>query len=502
VKPSRKRQAPAKTSTPPAPPSQESASTDRFGRKWWILLIALLLVFSTMRCAAAWKELWLDEIWALRIVEPLGSPLEIWTKVRIDNHCLYSLYLYFLDTSSANWIYRLPSLLAGLGSMVLVACISREQLRWNSRQPTAVETWATVIVSVLLLGCCHMNVHFDSEARGYSWCVCFCLLAFYCLLKGQTNRSRFLSLGYWAATGLGLLSHPIAIHMLIAGGIWSSWHVFRTKGSAKQTLLHVGRWHLVPWTAFLAFYFFYLRLLKSGGAADVSWLEGSSMAWCYTLGLPLQVGALAHLVGILLTAAALVYLIKQHNDLWVFYLIVVFISPLLLTFFRQSTYNYSRYFVVNTTMALLLSGGVLGHLLRKDAITRILLLAVLTLYVLGNCRYTHHLIRFGRGQYVEAIHFMRQNTASQLVTVAGDHDFRHPLTIGFHLKRFGLLDQFAYYRQDTQAASQWVILHGMEFDAPKPLQITDNHGNRFRLRQTYRSAFLSGFRLFLYEHER
>ena len=192
----------------------------------------------------------------------------------------------------------------------------------------------------------------------------------------------------------------------------------------------------------------------------------------------------------------------MRNDLWVFYLVVVFVSPLLLTIFRQSTYNYSRYFVVNTTMALLLSGGALGHVLRKGAVTRVLLLAVLTMYVIGNCRYTYHLIRFGRGQYVEAIHFMRQNTASRIVTVAGDHDFRHPLTIGFHLERLGMLDQFAYYRQDIQAASQWVVLHGMEFDAPTPPQITDNHGNRFRLRQTYGSAFLSGFRLSLYEHER
>ena len=289
VKPSRKRQAPAKTSTPPTTPTRESASTYRLGCKWWILLIALIVVFSTIRCAAAWKELWLDEIWAIRIVEPLGSPIDIWTKVRIDNHCLYSLYLYFLDTSSPNWIYRLPSLLAGLGSMVLVGCISREQLRWNSCQSTPVEAWATVIFTVLLIGCCHMNVHFDSEARGYSLCVCFCLLAFYCLLRGQTNPSGFLTIGYWAAIVLGILSHPIAIHMLVAGGIWSSLHVFRTVRSVKQTMLHGVRWHLVPWAAFLAFYFFYLRFLKSGGAADVSRLDGSSMAWCYTLGLPLQV---------------------------------------------------------------------------------------------------------------------------------------------------------------------------------------------------------------------
>jgi hypothetical protein len=289
---------------------------------------------------------------------------------------------------------------------------------------------------------------------------------------------------------------------MVGGGVWSSLHRFRATRSPTQALLHAARWHLVPVAGFVAFYLLYVRLLQSGGATPVPALEGSARAWCYALGLPLFLGTWAHLVAALLVLFCLVWLARQRSDLWVFYIAVVFVSPLLLTLLRGSAYNYERYFVVSASMALLLAGGTASQLWGRGRGARAGLLVLLMAFAVGSWGYTSQLLRFGRGQYLEAISSMRANAAGPITTVSGDHDFRHPLTMGFHLQRLGLVGQFRYLPQqrDSATPSQWYLAHGMQFEDPQPPLVNDRHGNRYRLSRTYDSAYLSGFRLFLYEY--
>ncbi len=469
---------------------------------WTATTILTLVACTALRFAAALKELWLDEIWAIRIVDPLASALEIWTRVRTDNHSLYSLYLYFAGPQAPEQLYRLPSLLAGIGSMGLVGLIAREQLKRDREQLPDTALPSASLIATLLIGFSYLFVHFDSEARGYALCVCFCLLAFWLLLRGEGKRHSPLAIGYWMAIALAVLAQPIGVHMLAAGGLWSCWRWFRTRRSWTQAAAEALWWHLMPSAFFVVFYLAYVRLLQTGGATDVSLLAGSSGAWAYTLGLPISLGGVCLAIGGLITAVGLACLIRQHNDLWIFYAAAVVISPLLLCLLRRSPYNYERYFIVNAAMALLMTAHFLARLRLTGQIGRLVCLFLLTTFALGNALYSAHLLRNGRGQYLPMLEHIMQNSSQSPATLSSDHDFRHTMVLNFHLQRLTspLPQELVYYPQAKRPrqGTQWLLTHAWEGDpAPAPL-IQDQHSNIYELANSYPASYLAGFRLHVY----
>ena len=86
----------------------------------------LALLGLALRIPGLFTDVWLDELWSLANADAVHSPLEVFTSIHSDNnHYLYTLYLLAigdnLGPGPAAWaVYRIPSLLAGVGS-VLVA---------------------------------------------------------------------------------------------------------------------------------------------------------------------------------------------------------------------------------------------------------------------------------------------------------------------------------------------------------------------------------------------
>src|ERR1039458_4360688 len=105
------------TASPPQP-EKRVVEFPRSSRNQYWLLGLLLLTAALIRYYGALNDLWLDEIWSVRLVEKISSPWQVFTKIHHDNNdYLNSLWLYFCGFHG-NWPgYRIPSLVAGVGNV-------------------------------------------------------------------------------------------------------------------------------------------------------------------------------------------------------------------------------------------------------------------------------------------------------------------------------------------------------------------------------------------------
>ncbi len=77
--------------------------------------IFVCLIATALRIAAARGELWLDEVWSIRLVqEHAHSPSDIFLHLQHDNnHFLNSLWVYAVGPDGSAWMYRWPAVVAG-----------------------------------------------------------------------------------------------------------------------------------------------------------------------------------------------------------------------------------------------------------------------------------------------------------------------------------------------------------------------------------------------------
>ena len=125
-------------------------------------------------------------------------------------------------------------------------------------------------------------------------------------------------------------------------------------------------------------------------------------------------------------------------------------------------------------------------------------------YVLGNSFYTADLLRHGRGQYVDAMKHMVENTPDDVVTIGSDHDFRNRAMVDFYAPRLASAKSVSYYKEDAwpPGGLDWVILHSWAGQVAPPATVTDSFGHVYSLNRSYPYARLSGWHWFLYRRER
>ena len=150
-----------------------------------VLIVALAAV---IRIRAAHNDLWLDEIWSLDFVSLIKSPLDVFTKIHHDNnHYLNTLWLYCIG-AHGNWLqYRILSIVAGIGTIVLAGLIGRERNIASSLFAMALTTGSYVLIL------------YSSEARGYASAIFFSFLSYYLL-------DRYLKQQRWTTALLFSLS--------------------------------------------------------------------------------------------------------------------------------------------------------------------------------------------------------------------------------------------------------------------------------------------------------
>jgi hypothetical protein len=80
------------------------------------ICISLILAGAMLRIRGARNDLWLDEIWSLKLAQSAKSVMEIFTRLHHDNNnYLNTLYLYLAPNRGNWWGYRFLSIAAGIG---------------------------------------------------------------------------------------------------------------------------------------------------------------------------------------------------------------------------------------------------------------------------------------------------------------------------------------------------------------------------------------------------
>ncbi len=109
------------------------------------------------------------------------------------------------ETHPPEWVYRMPSFLAGLGTIALVALLGRAlSMPWGG------------VVGAFLIAMHPWHVRYASEARGYSLMMMFMVACLICLVSAvRSGRLRWW-LGYGLSQAAFMLCFPGALYAALA----------------------------------------------------------------------------------------------------------------------------------------------------------------------------------------------------------------------------------------------------------------------------------------------
>jgi 4-amino-4-deoxy-L-arabinose transferase-like glycosyltransferase len=471
--------------------SAEADSTRR-SRGWLriAIFLSLLLAFATMLAAAS-GDLWLDEIWSVRMSRTLHSAMDVFTRRHDNNHPLNTLYLYLLGEPRLQLQYRLASVFGGLGCIGLVAYSAWR--RWGPRE---------ALMSTVLCASSFPILLYSSEARGYGLLMLF-VLAAYVAWSREMQRSQWPTrLAYWIACVLGLLAQFTFVIALFAFGVGQ----FAADGEARSTRHRLAKlaWlQLVP-LLFAAwwYWFFVSRLVVGSGDQTGTWSLVGEVA---ALLLGLQDTPLLKLVSVLavlaVVAAGAQQLRKAGDRQWLFFACIIVVAPAQLLLASSGRIVQVRYLLACFPFFFMLASRllVLGWD-RWGRGGRALLALVFVLCVSGNLQRDAFLLKYGRGGYSKAIAHMLQETPTGPVLVGSDHDFRNGMLLVFHAARLPGGERVHYVKiaRAQQLKPEWFLLHNRELRHAPPPQFSLDGVVFYRLDQRYGYAGLSGWNWYLY----
>ncbi len=454
------------------------------------LPVLLLALAFAIRLRASIGDLWLDEVWSWELARGIHSALEVFTGIHHDNnHHLATLFFYWLGDRDWWPVYRLPSVIAGTGTVFLAWWIGSRRSRVEG------------LTALIATGASYLLIHYSSEARGYAWAVFFALLAYYCLEIYLVQRWLPAALAFGASVCLGFSSHLTFVHVYLAALLWSLCALIRSRNSYRDVIRAAAQCHFIPMVFLLFFYAVDIRHFQTGGASSrpVAEVLGQTLALAFggpTSGLP---GILAAIVPVLFFCLSLRLLWREPGCGWIFLAASVILSPALFLVIHDTEYLQERHFLVSISILLFASSRVLAGWYRRGAAGKIACCFLLGTYLVANGFHTAELLRYGRGSYLEAIRYMAVNTRGDEITVSSDHHFRNSKMLGFYSRYLPAAKHILYLPAVSgDHPPEWLINHTQETRPLPPSSLQFPNGLEYALSVTYRSAPLSGFTWILY----
>jgi hypothetical protein len=462
-----------------------------------------------VRVFAAHNDLWFDEVWTLQLLrEHVRSFGDVFTKVKhSNNHHLCSLWMWLVGQNASALVYRMPSVLASIGTIAVAGLIGLRRSRLEG------------CIAVILTSWSYLLIHFGTEARGYSLAIFFALLAWYALQQfeetvaggGDSGRPWIWIIVFWSAAVLGFLAH-LEFAICFAGLVaWALWRFASHRSKWRQAVLDLFALFTVPIVLLLAFYFVAIRGMEVGGGPKYQVMPLLIKTASYMLGGPAS-GAAAGIAALLAVASiyvVLVYLMFERDDRWIFYAVLI-VVPLGLIAILLPVPLSVRYFMISVAASLVLLSSGYAALLRRGVACRGIGLVLLAVFVAGNAVNIGNLLRFGRGQYLAALRFMETHSNSREVVITSDHDFRNRMLVNYY-KRYleradytryvdrATLDQENVRAKGASLGAEWLILHRFDL-TEQPERVTDIYGNKYKLVSIYRYSDLSGWNWLLYHN--
>jgi hypothetical protein len=454
-------------------------------------------VFILSAClilAAGRGDLWLDEIWSLFLAEATSSIWEI-THIKHDNnHLLNTFYLYILGEQENLFLYRLLAMLSGIATIYLISLQAR--------------TWgkAESIIALLLAGSSYPLILYFSEARGYAPAIFFALSTFIVLQKYEDQKTPLRLICIWLLIVLGLLSHLTFIIFFLSILIYS----------ISLSFIHISRENLrsrvsdllliyfIPFVFVAALYFFFIQHLTFGGGPIYNKMYVLLDVGEFILGLPEQntLRKAGFIVLLLSSVAAIIALYKNSDHLWIFFTSILFIIPALLVLATKPAYLFFRYFIICFPFYYLLLSYLLGQLYHakiKSGTYAVIL--IVTTMTVGHSFKILPLLRYGRGNYTDAMLYIMQNTTNQTIHIGSDHDFRNGMLLKYYSRFVPPEKQIHFTNKDNIMTQkpEWLITHNQDLAFKPPKQIIINNSLTYDFRKKFFYSGVSGWNWFIFK---
>jgi hypothetical protein len=446
---------------------------------------------------SAADDFWLDEIFNYFLaMNKVHAVSDIFTGIKIEHQFLVTLSMYLLG-DQLNWMwYRIPSVIAGTGTIALMALVGYRRMR-----PVA------LIVTLAVATVSYPLVVYSSEARGYAPAAFFSLAMWVLIEAYWRHRYKVWLIGFWSATVIAVLYHPVAVCLYISLGLWSLSREWRVGGG----LLRVGRelalCHAIPIAFIALLYFAVMRQWGSvgGDVLPLARVIGDTMA--VALGFPMrpEFRWVALFFGGTLIASSLVIIARLvRSDIWIFYISGLLLAPALMLEINNRQYLYIRYFVVLFPLFFLMLGEAMDAVAKKFKVAQAVIVGLCILTLVGNTLSTVDFLRVGRGGYLDAVQYMAALTPRPTVTVGSDHDFRNGLPIIFYSRYMPKNKTMVYLSIDKWPLEgpDWLLVHNTcSEDNFIPGSIVIARNITFRLVKSYPVLGLSGVGWHLYRND-
>ena len=399
---------------------------------------AFVLLATAFRIPGLFTEFWLDEIWALRTMESVHAVTAIFTGIHRDvNHYLISLWMFVVGSAQPFWVYRIPSLVAGVIAVIVAGRVASLERTDSSLAMLFVAVSAPLVI-------------YASEARGYSIAAAASLTALLTLIRWtQVGDLRWL-VGYWLAMAIGVLAHLSFVFMLGPTTAVLLVLLVRDRITPAQAALVQS----VP-TALLGWLFLvdlrYLQLaggqprtlatlLAQSGALGLGWTARDWSVWVF---------------GIACAVVVIVELIRRLRQwqlqddaretrvlIWTFCL-VAFLFPLAAIVLTRQSHFYARYLLVSLVFVPVLGASLAGAMPRGWRRAFAAAFLIINLFSLA------HFWRDGRGQYTDALVTMLRTSTSPAVTVSSDYPLNR-LVVEFYRGRLAGGSRLQYVDGDAE----------------------------------------------------
>lgn len=457
-----------------------------------LLLGIGILVCAIMICIAARGDLWLDEIWSIFFAESAKSPWDIISLYQHDNnHVLNTLYLYVIGKQDHLVLYRLLSVVAGVGSLFLLTRMARKYGYLES------------LVVLLLAGFSYPLILYFSEARGYALAIFFALLSLFLLDKCLTNYSPIKLSFFWLSACMGILSHLSFVLIFLSLSIFVIHKEVLSRSSLESKLQIVFKYLLIPFFFLIAFYMVHARGMTIGGGDANDPFKEISKGVAYLVGLRdgfFLWRLVASGLFIMITLAGSYLYYRDKNKLWSFVIACLLLPPLIIILIIRPTVYYFRYLVVTYPFFYLLLSYILGKLYRRGHKYSYVALILICLYLMGQMQQLWPLFKYGRGNYQAILTEVSNKSSGNVLRIGSDHDFRNKMLLSFYQRFIPPYQSLHYIDQQSWNIDppEWIILHKADRSFKLEPFISTSDQQTYKLTKVERSVRESGFSWFLY----
>jgi hypothetical protein len=433
------------------------------------------LAALAVRVAAATNEIWLDEVWSLRIAADLPSAWRAFLIRHDNNHVLNTIYLHWVGLRDAWILYRLPSVVAGTATVALVLACERPARRADALAAATLVAWSYPLVL------------YSAEARGYAPALFFALASFYAVERFWERPRLAPLLAFWVAAGAGTLFHATYVPVYLALLGWSIVRALETQGMSARAMRTLVACHLIPAAIVGAFYLFFVRGMVVGGGPGYRALDVVRETAAYATGVP-QAVALA----------------LRGSPRWTFFVLVLAVVPATVIAATRPPVLYFRYFLPQILFLYLVVAALVGALARRGALGRATAGILVALYVAAQAVPLYSLVAAGRGGCVETVRYLGAYTDGAEVVVSADEEFRTPLML-WYLERFlppGQRLRWVDPRAWPAEGPAWVLAHDLGPPTARPAAIQDGHGNRYDRAAGFQCGGVARWHWWIYRRHR